>query len=479
MGIGSEYTAAFGTPDGELAISQATIQSIRESEGKSLAEINDMVFKNEDDIRTLRDHNMNRYHQADQFGKEEAKILRSWFTLTSQGMGAFASMAEIARPFMVLGFKENLEVAFKALGNTNKLARALSEIRDETTYYAEMAQGDTFRRVVDSGMDSFGGLTNKYNSVLQKIERPLAWAQTPFFFLNGLSILTYFQKTHTGLVASSVFCKRILRAANGTANEEDITFLASYGISKEDAILMAKEPIEKDGGVIFANTREWSNQELGKQYYRAVDALIGRTIVTSSAADKPAIAMGVVGRGLDKKEIYALSIPFQLKTWALAANNKVLLSALQGRDANAKSGMIMMVGIAYYVNSLRVPDYVWDKMSEEEKIANAIDSSGILALASDVNFMAEQISGMAGHPIGARPLFGIKPKMGDPDFADAVSVFGGPALGKATDIWLALNNGTPKQKARAIVNSLPGQNMLFWSSLWKKPLTDTIEQALE
>ena len=93
--------------------------------------------------------------------------------------------------------------------------------------------------------------------------------------------------------------------------------------------------------------------------------------------------------------------------------------------------------------------------------------------------MAEQISGMAGHPLGARPLFGIKPKMGDPDFADAVSVFGGPALGKATDIWLALNNGTPKQKARAIVNSLPGQNMLFWSSLWKKPLTDTIEQALE
>ena len=479
MGIGSEYTAAFGTPDGELAISQATIQSIRESEGKSLAEINDMVFKNEDDIRTLRDHNMNRYHQADQFGKEEAKILRSWFTLSSQGMGAFASMAELARPFMVLGFKENLEVAFKALGNTNRLSTALKEIRDETTYYAEMAQGDTFRRFVDSGMDSFGGLTNKYNSVLQKIERPLAWAQTPFFFLNGLSILTYFQKTHTGLVASSVFCKRILRAANGTANEEDITFLASYGISKEDAILMAKEPIEKDGGVIFANTREWSNQELGKQYYRAVDALIGRTIVTSSAADKPSIAMGIVGRGLDKKEVSALALPFQLKTWSLSANNKVLLSALQGRDANAKSGIIMMVGIAYYVNSLRVPDYVWDKMSEEEKIANAIDSSGILALASDVNFMAEQISGMAGHPLGARPLFGIKPKMGDPDFADAVSVFGGPALGKATDIWLALNNGTPKQKARAIVNSLPGQNMLFWSSLWKKPLTDTIEQALE
>ena len=479
MGLGSEYTAAFGTPDGELAISEASIQAIRESEGKSLAEINDFIFKNEDDIRTLRDFNMGRYHQADQFGKEEAKILRSWFVLSTMGKAALASMTEVIRPMMVLGFKENFETVLKALGDTNRASMALKEIRDETTYYAEMAQGELYRRVVDSGFESFGTLTGKYNSVLQKIERPLSWAQTPFYLLNGLTMLTYFQKAHTGLVASSVFCKRILRVGNGTATKDDMTFLASYGIGKEEALLMAKEPIEKDGGAIFANTKNWSNKELGRQYYRAVDSLIGRTIVTSSAADKPSIAMGIVGRGLDKKEVSALALPFQLKTWGLAANNKVLLSALQGRDANVKSGMLMMVGVAYYVNSLKVPDYVWDKMSEEEKIANAVDSSGILALLTDVNFAIEQTSSYAGYPIGMRPALGIDPKLGDPDVADAAGVLTGPATQKALDTWLAINGGTSKDKARAIINALPGQNMIWIKDSWKKLARKELEGMLE
>ena len=479
MGLGSEYTAAFGTPDGELAISEASIQAIRESEGKSLTQINDMIFKNEDDIRTLRDFNMGRYHQADQFGKEEAKILRSWFVLSTMGKAALASMTEVIRPMMVLGFKENFETVLKALGDTNRASMALKEIRDETTYYAEMAQGELYRRVVDSGFESFGTLTGKYNSVLQKIERPLSWAQTPFYLLNGLTMLTYFQKAHTGLVASSVFCKRILRVGNGTATKDDMTFLASYGIGKEEALLMAKEPIEKDGGAIFANTKNWSNKELGRQYYRAVDSLISRTIVTSSAADKPSIAMGIIGRGLDKKEVSALALPFQLKTWGLAANNKVLLSALQGRDANVKSGMLMMVGVAYYVNSLKVPDYVWDKMSEEEKIANAVDSSGILALLTDVNFAIEQTSSYAGYPIGMRPALGIDPKLGDPDVADAAGVLTGPATQKALDTWLAINGGTSKDKARAIINALPGQNMIWIKDSWKKLARKELEEMLE
>ena len=479
MGLGSEYTAAFGTPDGELAISEASIQAIRESEGKSLTQINDMIFKNEDDIRTLRDFNMGRYHQADQFGKEEAKILRSWFVLSTMGKAALASMTEVIRPMMVLGFKENFETVLKALGDTNRASMALKEIRDETTYYAEMAQGELYRRVVDSGFESFGTLTGKYNSVLQKIERPLSWAQTPFYLLNGLTMLTYFQKAHTGLVASSVFCKRILRVGNGTATKDDMTFLASYGIGKEEALLMAKEPIEKDGGAIFANTKNWNNKELGRQYYRAVDSLIGRTIVTSSAADKPSIAMGIIGRGLDKKEVSALALPFQLKTWGLAANNKVLLSALQGRDANVKSGMLMMVGVAYYVNSLKVPDYVWDKMSEEEKIANAVDSSGILALLTDVNFAIEQTSSYAGYPIGMRPALGIDPKLGDPDVADAAGVLTGPATQKALDTWLAINGGTSKDKARAIINALPGQNMIWIKDSWKKLARKELEGMLE
>lgn len=479
MGIGAEYMKAFGSADAEISIAEASLQAIRSRpDNQSLKEIMKFVTNNEDRIRLVRDYNMGRLHQSSQIGKEEAKILRGWFVFSSMGKVAFASMPETARSMMVLGFKENFEVAFKAFGDIARAGRALKEIRDETTYYAEMAQGDMYRRIVDSGIESFGGLTGKYNAVLKRIERPISWAQTPYYLANALTMITYFQKSHVGLVASAVVSKRILKVGAGTANANDLRFLASYGISRDEALLMANEPIEKDGGVIFANTRQWTNKELGKKFYRTVDAIIGRTITSAGPSDKPAIAMGVIGKGLNRKEISALSLPFQLKTWVLAANNKVLFSALQGRDANVKSGMLMMVGIAYYVQSLKMPDAVWDKMSIEEKIANAVDASGILAMISDLNFAAEQASTFMGYPIGLRPALGVKPKFGDPDFADAISYGTGPAIQKLTDTWLALNNGTDKEQANAIVNALPFQNLFWISESWRKLAKKKLEEIL-
>lgn len=479
MGIGAEYMKAFGSADAEISIAEASLQAIRSRpDNESLKEIMKFVSDNESDIRLVRDYNMGRLHQSSQIGKEEAKILRGWFVFSSMGKVALASMPETARSMMVLGFKENFEVAFKALGDMARAGRALKEIRGETTYYAEMAQGDMYRRIVDSGIESFGGLTGKYNAALKRIERPISWAQTPYYLANALTMVTYFQKSHVGLVASAVVSKRVLKVGAGTANANDLRFLASYGISKDEALLMAKEPIEKDGGVIFANTRQWANKELGKKFYRTVDAIINRTITTAGPSDKPAIAMGVIGKGLDRKEISALSLPFQLKTWVLAANNKVLFSALQGRDANVKSGMLMMVGIAYYVQSLKMPDAVWDKMSIEEKIANAVDASGVLAMISDLNFAAEQASTFMGYPIGLRPALGVKPKFGDPDFADAISYGTGPAIQKLTDTWLALNNGTDREQANAIVNALPFQNLFWISESWRKLAKKKLEEIL-
>ena len=452
-GLGIEYTRAFDTPLGELSINRASIQAIRE--GKTLSQINEI----EGDIRNVRDAILGRVHSPEQIGAKEANILRSWFTLTSMGRAIFANLAEVVRPMWVLGVKENFDYILKSFGNNDVISGMTDELRKNTSGYWELALGMTHRRFVDSGPDTFGSMS-KYGRAVESVERPLSYfAGAPFYLLNGVGVLTHFLKNYTGLVAAEMVGRRALAVKAGTASAKDIEFLASYGISMDDAIRIANQPIQRDKGLLLANTMEWTDKASVTKFFNAVEAIQRRTIVTPSAADKPSIMMGMIGKGATRKESVMLSLPFQLKAWSFGANNKVVLSALQGRDASVMAGMLGMYGIAYLGNAIKTPDSVWKKQDQKEKLLSAFESSGIAALYGDLNFMAETAS---QNTIGIRPTLGMKPKFGqENDGYDAIGELAGPSFSKAIDIYKAFNEGAPRDKARVIVNSVPLNN-LFW-----------------
>jgi hypothetical protein len=452
-GLGIEYTRAFDTPLGELAINRASIQAIRE--GKTLSQITDI----EGDIRNVRDAILGRVHSPEQIGAKEANILRSWFTLTSMGRAIFANLAEVVRPMWVLGVQENFDYILKSFGNNDVISGMTDELRKNTSGYWELALGMTHRRFVDSGPDTFGSMS-KYGRAVESVERPLSYfAGAPFYLLNGVGVLTHFLKNYTGLVAAEMVGRRALAVKAGTASAKDIEFLASYGISMDDAIRIAEQPIQRDKGLLLANTMEWTDKASVTKFFNAIEAIQRRTIVTPSAADKPSIMMGMIGKGATRKESVMLSLPFQLKAWSFGANNKVVLSALQGRDASVMAGMLGMYGIAYLGNAIKTPDAVWKKQDQKEKLLSAFESSGIAALYGDLNFMAETAS---QNTIGIRPTLGMKPKFGqENDGYDAIGELAGPSFSKAIDIYKAFNEGAPRDKARVIVNSVPLNN-LFW-----------------
>lgn len=452
-GLGIEYTRAFDTPLGELSINRASIQAIRE--GKTLSQITEI----EGDIRNVRDAILGRVHSPEQIGAKEANILRSWFTLTSMGRAIFANLAEVVRPMWVLGVQENFDYILKSFGNNDVISGMTDELRKNTSGYWELALGMTHRRFVDSGPDTFGSMS-KYGRAVESVERPLSYfAGAPFYLLNGVGVLTHFLKNYTGLVAAEMVGRRALAVKAGTASAKDIEFLASYGISMDDAIRIAEQPIQRDKGLLLANTMEWTDKASVTKFFNAIEAIQRRTIVTPSAADKPSIMMGMIGKGATRKESVMLSLPFQLKAWSFGANNKVVLSALQGRDASVMAGMLGMYGIAYLGNAIKTPDAVWKKQDQKEKLLSAFESSGIAALYGDLNFMAETAS---QNTIGIRPTFGMKPKFGqENDGYDAIGELAGPSFSKAIDIYKAFNEGAPRDKARVIVNSVPLNN-LFW-----------------
>ena len=452
-GLGIEYTRAFDTPTGDLAINRASIQAARE--GKSLSQIDSV----EGDIINVRDALLGRAHSPEQIGAKEASILRSWFTLTSMGKAIFANMAEVARPLWVLGVKENFGYALRALGNNDVVASMNSELRQNTSGYWELALGMTHRRFIESGPDSFGSMS-RYGRALDSVERPLSYfASAPYYLLNGVGVMTHFLKNYTGLVASEMIARRAIAVASGKATSKELEFLASYGIGREDAIKIASMPINRDRGLILANTNEWTDKDAVRKFFGAVEGIQRRTINTPSAADKPTIMMGILGKGADRKESIMMALPFQLKAWSFGANNKIVLSALQGRDASVMAGALGMFGLAYMANYIRTPTGVWNRQDFDEKLLTAFETSGISALYGDLNFMAEQAS---QNTIGIRPMTGMKPKFGqEADVYDAAGEVVGPAISKMLDIYKAFNNGTPRDKARVTVNAIPLNN-LFW-----------------
>ena len=452
-GLGIEYTRAFDTPTGDLAINRASIQAARE--GKSLSQIDSV----EGDIINVRDALLGRAHSPEQIGAKEASILRSWFTLTSMGKAIFANMAEVARPLWVLGVKENFGYALRALGNNDVVASMNSELRQNTSGYWELALGMTHRRFIETGPDSFGSMS-RYGRALDSVERPLSYfASAPYYLLNGVGVMTHFLKNYTGLVASEMIARRAIAVASGKATSKELEFLASYGIGREDAIKIASMPINRDRGLILANTNEWTDKDAVRKFFGAVEGIQRRTINTPSAADKPTIMMGILGKGADRKESIMMALPFQLKAWSFGANNKIVLSALQGRDASVMAGALGMFGLAYMANYIKTPTGVWNRQDFDEKLLTAFETSGIAALYGDLNFMAEQAS---QNTIGIRPMTGMKPKFGqEADVYDAAGEVAGPAISKMLDIYKAFNNGTPRDKARVTVNAIPLNN-LFW-----------------
>jgi len=256
---------------------------------------------------------------------------------------------------------------------------------------------------------------------------------------------------------------------------KELEFLASYGISMEDAKAMAKMPLETDRGINFANTANWSDRDLARKFYDSVTGIQRRVINTAGPADKPAIMMGILGKGADRKDAFLLSMPFQLRTWSMAATNKILLSGLQGRDASFMSGSLMMFGASYLMMDLKTPDKVWKDMGMDERILSSLEHSGIFGWYGDMPHILEQLT---QDKVGVRPALGMKPKFGQmsDDYTTAGELLG-PGPSKMIDLYKAFSSpsATSRDKSRAVVNSIPINNMVWIPRTWRTMAMQAIE----
>jgi len=448
-----------------------------------------------------RDKVLNIFNLEDPSGlsKRSASFLRDWGSLAFMGKVIFSAQVDMARPIANNGFYQTFKDGRlpKFLFNLGQYKRAIAEVK----YFApaaEMTMGSARKRWWESGGQVGYGRTQLGRLFDKVLGQPFHKAQGPFYIANLLAPWTVLWKDFQGIISAHRLIEDSLLVSKGLADEFKLTRLASYGIDKKTAKLIASMPHEMLDGLYVPNSGKWVNYNGGLQathkFRQALYGDINRTIITPSAADQFNLMHGVfrihdekiagkwdnpLGKwfGFTKTERGGkisnsyMGLPFQFFSWAVAANRKLLISGLQGREMNAMSGIVAMITFGMMGDYFKNPRY-WSQKPLEEKIIRGVELSGVLGLFTDMNFMLETVSsGMFDTPMGIRPMIGQDLRFGDPDVADALGEFTGAGPSIPIDLLYAfMVDQDYDEKSATMRRIIPLNTLWFWDrkfkSLW-------------
>lgn len=504
-----EMTKKFGEPTAEIKLLDNELDLL-EFEYKGNGDLKEINLITET-LRDNKDKYYNIFNTGDPgsfMGARLPSALRNWASTAMMGKVALSSIVDMARIPMVHGLANTM----KYLNSKHIFAADRKEFNDQLSSNAwlgdayDVVMNNASNRLIGNTEYRVGRGTNAFSQFFDRnVAQPLESVQSPFYHLNLLSVWTQTMKEWTQHISTHRFLEDSAKVANGTATKEDIARLASYGISKQDARAIGKLPTHKTtNGMLYTKQDEWLTTKnglaLGDKIRYASFQDVQRTIITPSMSDKPNMMFGVIRvrneglakafdndvfrflSGFEKTEFGGkfnngfLALPFQFFAWSFAANRKLMLSGLSGREMSIMSGVIGMLGFAVMGDYLKNPQYYQHKTTEE-KIYRAIEMSGLTGLIGDVNFSLEVVSeGMFDTPLGVRPMLGTPGRFGEANVSDATGEFIGAGPGMLADLIYALGSDTGfDEKAQTIRRLIPFNNLIWFDGMFKKIYNQGVE----
>jgi len=469
-GMSSQLTGAFGSRDAVIGIYRALADGINDLKGNDFEKIMTQVNKAKNSMIDVRD-----YALGDQWVKDvtawDRKAVRAvldWSTTTNLDNAVIPSLADVVRPITTFGVMRTMEFAFKGMfSDLDNIKAMKGELGRITGEFGEVSGAAAAHTYVNGGGISSAGT----NWATKSLDKFAGFANGPFFILNGLSILTETLKRWTGLMSSHFLIEDAIKIASGKADEQTKFNWRAASLADEDAAKIAKLVedgiIERPNYGYYANTSKWNDDELVNRFAVAVRTEIRRTIVTSGPANKPTAAQGFIGQGENRKEIALARLPFQLMSWAFAANNKIMLSALQGRDANMFGTALTLIGMGGIVSYLTTPANIWDKLTMEEKVLRSVERSGVFGIFTDISSMVETAT--RGH-YGIRPMLGMDPPYGEVDGYRQFSRIAGAPTSNFVDLYKIFvdQDLTDRERAKSVINMIPLTGAFYWKEGWQQ-----------
>jgi len=408
-------------------------------------------------IEDLRDKVLGTYgipDRPDSLTNRTLRTLKAWNVLAYMGKAWMAALADAGRIAMSEGFSKT----FKGVWRTHM--DRLEKGRDSEWFRAsqevEMA-GEAIDILMATRMHAItdGG---PVMSAVNKFERWFQRQQGPFFFANMLSVWTDNAKRLAGSMIQSRMIEDSILWSQGKLPVERIERLAAAGINEKLAQRFARQweeaGAQKGDHLFLANTEEWSDQALVREFRAIMAQEVNTAVITPHAADKLNFMSKPVG-----------SVLMQYRGFGVSATQRIMMSAMQQRDKQALIGITSMIALAGMMDYIRRPDYV--ELEVDEQIFRAVEKSGVTGVFSDINSAIEIAS---GNQYGLRSVFGFQPVIKDPTWAERT----GAPLGAVGTQWLnfvyALTDGaaTGDEQASAMRYMIPYNNLWFWSDMWTR-----------
>ena len=413
MGMDIELTARYGSIDMKSTIDEITADYSRlideTTDTAKKADLSKRLTRDLEDIRGLRDRVRGTYGASKdphQLSSRFVRVMKSFNVLVGMGGAMISSVPDVFRTTMVEGFRTTNEKGFKNL------------FADQAVYVKKLKQKELAAAgvAVDATLGlrahSFSDMGDLFGS-RYTLERGLNQATGVFFMMNGLNYWNQMLKEFAG----NVTMLRMTDALTTTweaLSKADKEKLLKNGIDRQDAYRM-RQQIQQHGtnvdGQKLPNTDDWTDPAMRLKFRIALNQNVERIIVTPGAGDRALWTSTEFG-----------SMLTQFKSFGQGAMVRMATAGLQERDGAFWQGATLLVAMAGLVNEVKRAQYGIDgKETFDEKLLNAVDRSGIMGWAMDVNNAVEKLS---DNKLGMRPAFTDQPQYKLPDTAKAGAVLG-------------------------------------------------------
>ena len=473
FGPSVEMTRMFGTKDAMDAIYGATVQAGLEGAKKSQMR---RMFRDAIDLREMETGDMYRRSELT-WTSLMVDNLRAVATTSMLGSVAKTAIIEVARPQMANGLLRTWREGFEALShNIDTFNKIDKELRLATSEGLESVLSSFSSKIMNeygSGQRYHAGST-ALNWAQRKSEPFQEFSKTKFHVMTLLAPITDVFKRFQNVMGATFMIEDMEKVIAGTAPAKTKQKLLSLGLSEDDMRRIVALS-EKSGNLRVPNMASWGDPGLASRFTGAVGMETRRVIASGGAANRNPLMSGHIG-GMpgDRKRYPVLSLPFQFLQFPIAATQKYMVAALQGRDASPWLGAVGLVGMGMLVSWLKVGSWNWDQLPLEEKVIRGVEQSGLLGIVGDLPNMLEQAT---GNEFGLRPLLGLPPKYPWADDYDKLSSLLGPGGDKLFDLYkLAFDpNQDQEAMARIIRRMLPLNNLIWWD----KQFNEIVDPALE
>jgi hypothetical protein len=212
-------------------------------------------------------------------------------------------------------------------------------------------------------------------------------------------------------------------------------------------------------------------------------------IIMGTPADKPIMMDGVAYvpirlgkqfglkedsrvRGYARVESGLLALPFTFYSYTMGALSKITANYASGTVRNPMAHIAVAMGLGSMIVRVRTPNYVWNDMDPEDKIARSFDFSGLAAIYTDLTYRGLSMA----YEFGIANDTFIAPKFkAQPDAIGALLSLGGAPADWTYGVTQAIGDmfqGNMSDGAKGLVRHAPIINAFAFQGLLKDTAMD-------